>query len=298
MWRCLFWSLAEHGNTCILKELFFNIQKTWSPAPEMSNTSNHDGDVIIEVRDGIGLVRLSRPHARNAMTLGMYARLQEITAGIEADGEIKVLVITGEGAKAFAAGTDIAKFRDFSTPEHALDYERTMDGVLGSIERCAVPTIAAIAGACTGGGAAIAACCDLRIASRDMRFGFPIARTLGNCLSVANLARVADIIGSARMKEIIFTARLIEADEALAIGLVSELLDDHDALMTRAIGLAKHVAGHAPLTLRATKEGLLRRRTAMAIADDDLILSCYMSDDFREGLEAFLGKRSAVFKGR
>lgn len=264
----------------------------------MSNTSNHDGDVTIEVRDGIGLVKLSRPQARNAMTLGMYARLQEITAGIKPDGEIKALVITGEGEKAFAAGTDIAKFRDFSTPEHALDYERTMDGVLGSIERCAVPTIAAIAGACTGGGAAIAACCDLRIATRDMRFGFPIARTLGNCLSVANLARIADIIGPARMKEIIFTARLIEADEALAIGLVSELLDDHDALMTRGIALAQHVAGHAPLTLRATKEGLRRLRAAMAIPDDDLILSCYMSDDFREGLEAFLSKRPANFKGR
>lgn len=264
----------------------------------MSNTSSHDGDVTLEVRGNVGLVTLSRPAARNAMTLGMYARLRDITASIEPDGEIKALVITGAGEKAFAAGTDIAKFRDFSTPEHALDYERTMDGVLGSIERCAVPTIAAIAGACTGGGAAIAACCDLRIASRDIRFGFPIARTLGNCLSIANLARVSDIIGAARMKEIIFTARLIEADEALAIGLVSDLLHDHNALMTRAMALAQHVAGHAPLTLRATKEGLRRLRTAMAIPDDDLILSCYMSNDFREGLEAFLAKRPATFEGR
>lgn len=264
----------------------------------MSNTSSQDGDVTLEVCGDIGLVTLSRPAARNAMTLGMYARLQDITAGVEPDGAIKALVITGAGEKAFAAGTDIAKFRDFSTPEHALDYERTMDGVLGSIERCTVPTIAAISGACTGGGAAIAACCDLRIATRDMRFGFPIARTLGNCLSVANLARVADIIGAARTKEIIFTARLIEADEALATGLVSELLDDHAALMTRAMTLAQQVAGHAPLTLRATKEGLRRLRTAMAIPDDDLILSCYMSNDFREGLEAFLSKRPANFKGR
>ncbi len=264
----------------------------------MSNTSNPDGDVTLEVRGNIGVVTLSRPVARNAMTLGMYARLRDITAGIEPDGTIKALVITGAGDKAFAAGTDIAKFRDFSTPEHALDYERTMDDVLGSIERCAVPTIAAIAGACTGGGAAIAACCDLRIASRDMRFGFPIARTLGNCLSVTNLARVADIIGAARTREIIFTARLIEADEALAIGLVSELLADHEALMMRAIELAEHVAGHAPLTLRATKEGLRRLRTAREVFDEDLILSCYMSEDFREGLEAFLSKRPANFKGR
>lgn len=264
----------------------------------MSDISSNDGRVTLEVRQGIGLVKLSRQQARNAMTLPMYAELQAIATGVVPGGEVKALIITGEGEKAFAAGTDISKFRDFSTPEHALGYERSMEVVLASIEGCAVPTIAAIAGACTGGGAAIAACCDLRIATRNMRFGFPIARTLGNCLSVNNLARLADLIGPARTKEIIFTARLIEAEEALATGLVSELLDDHQQLMARAMELAELVAGHAPLTLRATKEGLRRLRTAVAIQDDDLILSCYMSDDFREGLEAFLGKRQADFKGR
>lgn len=261
-------------------------------------TNNNDGQVTLEVREGIGLLTLSRPQARNAMTFAMYAQLQAIFDGIIPGGEVRTLVVTGAGEKAFAAGTDISKFRDFTTPQHALDYERTMDVVLGSIERCPVPTIAAIAGACTGGGAAIAACCDLRIASRDIRFGFPISRTLGNCLSVANLARLSDLIGPARTKEIIFTSRLIEADEALATGLVSELLDDHASLMSRAIALANVVAGHAPLTLRATKEGLRRLRTATQVNDDDLIVSCYMSEDFREGLEAFLGKRPANFKGR
>lgn len=264
----------------------------------MSDISNSEDSVTLEVSRGIGLVKLSRPQARNAMTLPMYSQLKAITDGIVAGGEVKALVITGEGSKAFAAGTDISKFRDFTTPQHALDYERTMDAVLDSIERCPVPTIAAIAGACTGGGAAIAACCDLRIGMRGMRFGFPIARTLGNCLSVSNLARIADLIGPARTKEIIFTARLIEADEALAIGLISELLDDHEQLMARAVALAELVARHAPLTLRATKEGLRRLRTAVKTDGDDLILSCYMSEDFREGLEAFLAKRPAEFKGR
>lgn len=264
----------------------------------MNDNSIPEGTVTFEVRDGgIGLAKLSRPQARNAMTLAMYSELEAICSGIKADGEVKALIITGEGNKAFAAGTDIAKFRDFTTPEHAIDYERTMDRVLGAVERCPVPTIAAIAGACTGGGAAIAACCDLRIATADMRFGFPIARTLGNCLSVSNLARIAALIGPARTKEIIFTARLIAADEALATGLVSEVLEDHEKLMARAMELAALVAGHAPLTLRATKEGLRRLRAAAVVEDEDLILSCYMSEDFREGLEAFLAKRPADFKG-
>lgn len=264
----------------------------------MSETINPDGRVTFEVRQGIGLITLSRPQARNAMTLPMYAELKAIVSGIEPGGAVMALIITGEGEKAFAAGTDISKFREFTSPEHALKYEQEMEVVLSSVERCPVPTIAAIAGACTGGGAAIASCCDLRIATRDMRFGFPIARTLGNCLSIANLARLADLIGSARTKEIIFTARLIEAEEALAAGLVSELLDDHEQLMARATVLAELMASHAPLTLRATKEGLRRLRTAVATQDDDLILSCYMSEDFQEGVEAFLGKRPAQFKGR
>lgn len=262
------------------------------------NANNNDGQVTLEVRDGIGWVTLSRPQARNAMTFTMYSQLKAIFDGIVPGGDVRALIVTGAGEKAFAAGTDISKFRDFTTEQHALDYERNMDVVLGAIERCPVPTIAAIAGACTGGGAAIAACCDLRIASRDIRFGFPISRTLGNCLSVANLARLAELIGPARTKEIIFTSRLIEAEEALASGLVSELLDDHASLMSRATALANLVAGHAPLTLRATKEGLRRLRTASQVKDDDLIVSCYMSEDFREGLEAFLGKRPANFKGR
>lgn len=264
----------------------------------MSETLNPDGRVTFEVQQGIGVVKLSRPEARNAMTLPMYAELKAIVTGIEAGGEVKAIIITGEGEKAFAAGTDISKFREFTTPKHALDYEQNMESVLSSVDRCPVPTIAAIAGACTGGGAAIASCCDLRIATRDMRFGFPIARTLGNCLSVANLARIANLIGPARTKEIIFTARLMEAEEALAIGLVSEVLEVHEQLMARAMELAELMAGHAPLTLRATKEGLSRLRRAVEVEDEDLILSCYMSEDFQEGVEAFLSKRRAQFKGR
>ncbi|CAA2137106.1 MULTISPECIES: enoyl-CoA hydratase/isomerase family protein [Methylobacterium] len=251
---------------------------------------------------GIARIVLNRPQARNALTFAMYQGLIDLCDRIEADERIKVLVITGAGEKAFAAGTDIAQFRDFSSPEDALGYERFMDRVLGALERLRVPVIAAVAGACTGGGAAIAASCDLRIATRDARFGFPIARTLGNCLSMSNLRRLSGLIGPARAKDMIFTARLFGAEEALAAGLVGEVVEDAAALAARATELAAQLAGHAPLTLRATKEGL-RRLDAEAEAEgerpgDDLILMCYTSADFREGMEAFLAKRPPNWTGR
>ena len=144
-------------------------------------------ELLYDIRDGIGHITFNRPQARNALTFPMYERLAEIAT---APGEVRVLIITGAGEKAFAAGTDINQFRAFSTPEDALGYEARIDRVLVTIECCPVPTIAAIAGACTGGGAAIAAACDMRIAAANARFGFPIARTLGNCLSVSNIARL------------------------------------------------------------------------------------------------------------
>src|SRR6185312_10292757 len=161
-----------------------------------------------------------------------------------APGDVRALIVTGAGDKAFAAGTDINQFRAFSGPDDAMAYEARLDRVLATIERCPVPTIAAIAGACTGGGAAIAAACDLRIATRDARFGFPIARTLGNCLSLANLKRLSGLVGPARVKDMIFTARLVGAEEALAIGLVGEVVADAEALHGRATELAVLVAGH------------------------------------------------------
>jgi enoyl-CoA hydratase/carnithine racemase len=256
-------------------------------------------ELLYEVKDGIGYITFNRPHARNAMTFPMYERLAEICTAAETDGAIKALLITGAGEKAFAAGTDIGQFRAFTTPQDALDYEARVDRVLVAVEKCAKPTIAAIAGACTGGGAAIAGVCDIRIASANMRFGFPIARTLGNCLSMTNYARLNSLLGAARTKEIIFTSRLIEAAEALAIGLVSEVLPDAAALAARAEALAQLVASQAPLTLRATKEAFrrLKERTVGEEMDRDLILMCYMSADFREGMEAFLTKRPPVWTG-
>jgi enoyl-CoA hydratase len=256
-------------------------------------------ELLYEVRDGVARVTFNRPQARNALTFAMYDRLAEICEVANADRSIRVMLLAGAGGKAFAAGTDISQFRAFRSDQDALDYEARIDRVMDALERCRVPSIAAIQGACTGGGAAIAACCDLRIAAQGARFGFPVARTLGNCLSMQNVARLAALIGAARVKDIIFRARLVEADEALAIGLVSELAEDGSALMRRAEELGQLVAGHAPLTLRATKEALRRLRPRLAPGEgDDLVLMCYLSADFREGMDAFLDKRKPVWQGR
>jgi enoyl-CoA hydratase len=255
-------------------------------------------DLLYETNDGVGRITFNRPHARNAFTFRMYERLEEICQQAQDDSSVRVLVLTGAGDKAFAAGTDISEFKRFSTATDALNYEARVDRVLSALECSRVPTIAAIAGACTGGAATIAACCDLRIGAANARFGIPIARTLGNCLSMSNYVRLAALLGPARVKDIIFTARLIGAEEARAIGLLSEVLPDYAALQSRADELARTVALQAPLTLRVTKEALRRIKEKMSPEEDrDLILMCYMSRDFREGMDAFLNKRTPNWKG-
>ena len=252
-------------------------------------------ELIKREEDGIGHVVFNRPQARNALTFAMYEGLAAYCA--EPPAGVRAIVVSGAGG-AFAAGTDMTQFREFVGPEDARNYERKMDRVFTAIERCPVPTLAALDGACTGGGAGIAGCCDLRIATGRLKFGFPIARTLGNCLSAANLARLSALMGAGRVREMIFLARLVEAEEAERIGLVSEVLPDGDALTARAREMAERLCGMAPLTLRATKEALRRLRAAGEVEDGDLIELCYMSEDFREGMEAFLAKRKPEWKGR
>ena len=259
---------------------------------------------LLEERRGdsgeIVWLTLNRPRARNALTFHMYERIGEICLEVNGDPSVRTVVFTGAGGRAFAAGTDISQFRAFDTEEDALAYEERMDRVLGALESVRVPTIAAIAGACTGGGAGIAAACDLRICTPSLKFGFPIARTLGNTLSMANFARLTMLIGAARVKELIFMARLVGADEAAAIGLVSEVVPSEEALEPRVMEICSTVSANAPLTLETAKEALRRIRVQMTPPDggSDLLIKAYMSEDFREGIEAFFAKRPARWKGR
>jgi enoyl-CoA hydratase len=269
---------------------------------EQSGASMKDAsseELIYEVEGSTGVVTFNRPASHNALTFTMYERLGEICASLSVDGPARALIITGAGGRAFAAGTDISLFRNFKGGEDGLAYETKMERVLTQIDRCAVPTIAAIPGICTGGGGAIASACDLRIATRTFKFGFPIARTLANCLSAASIARVAALTGVGRAIDMIMTTRMIEADEAHSIGLVNELFDTQEQLMARAHAIAAQVATQAPLTMSSIKEIARRMREhATSVEDKDLLALCYGSADFREGLDAFLTKRKPKFTGR
>jgi enoyl-CoA hydratase len=254
-------------------------------------------EIRAERRGGALWIRVDRPAARNAMTFAMYDRIAALCREATADASVKAVVLTGSG-DAFVAGTDIAQFVDFKEAAQALDYERRMDAWLGAIEDVHVPTIAALRGPVVGGGLAIAAACDLRIAAPSARFGVPVARTLGNCFSAANLVRLAALVGLGRVKELVLTARLIDAQEARAIGLVTEVVASEDALDARVDALVEQLATFAPQTLHATKE-MVRRIRARMMPDEasDLVALCYTSADFREGVAAFIGRRKPVWKG-
>lgn len=255
-------------------------------------------DIRFERRGAVAWVTFNRPEQRNAMTFAMYDRLARICDEVEQDPDIRVLVLTGAGDRAFVAGTDISQFQTFTDPQHALEYESRVDSVIGRLESVQRPTIAAIQGYAVGGGASLALACDLRVCTPNARFGVPIARTLGNCLSTNNYARLVDLIGPARTKELIYTARMIEAEDARAMGLVNQIVEPEE-ILERTQELAEQIAANAPLTIQVTKESvrrvLLHRRPPKA---EELILTCYMSDDFKEGVNAFLEKRKPQWQGK
>jgi len=247
----------------------------------------------------VAFLTFDRPQARNALTWAMYDALVAACDRVDADDTVRVFVVRAEG-EAFAAGTDIRQFTSFASGDEGLAYERKLDAVIDRLERVAVPTIAQVHGVAAGAGCAIALTCDFRVCTPAAQFGVPIARTLGNCLSAANVARIADLIGPARTKDLLFTGRLIDAAEATSLGLVTAAVE-RQGLDAAVRDLAQTLAANAPLTIRATKETLRRlavRRRLDAGAADDLIAACYASADFREGVASFIEKRRPRFTGR
>ncbi|MCC6992024.1 MAG: enoyl-CoA hydratase/isomerase family protein [Acidobacteria bacterium] len=252
-------------------------------------------NVVWDMSGPLATLTFARPEARNALTWEMYDALAAACDEVEA-GDARVLIIRGsEGA--FSAGTDIAQFRELTSGPAGVAYERRIEAVIGRLERLTKITIAAIDGPAVGGGCAIAVACDLRLCADTARFGVPVSRTLGNCLSAENLARLADLIGVGRAVDVMLTGRLISADQALEWGLATRVSPVGE-LEADTLALAHDLATRAPSTVVATKQMLRRlreHRRLPAGACDDLIAACYASAEFREGVAAFAEKRKPAF---
>ncbi|QJQ95908.1 MULTISPECIES: enoyl-CoA hydratase/isomerase family protein [Halomonadaceae] len=253
-----------------------------------------------EKRSGVAWIGFNRPASRNAMTWEMYDALERCCDALAQDDSIHAVVLHGCGGEAFVAGTDITQFANFSEPQDAIDYERRIDRVVGKLETLAKPTIAMLEGFCIGGGAALAMVCDFRYCTPSLKFGVPIAKTLGNCLSITNVSRLIDMVGLARTKEVLMAARLFSADEALQAGLVNGIFDA-DSIAVEVEARAHEFSKRAPLTIQASKALIQRvqeHRRAARDASDDWVTTCYMSRDFNAAVDKFINKTPFEWTGK
>ena len=247
----------------------------------------------------IATFTFNRPEARNAMTWSMYEALLDACDRVDDDPAVRVLILKGAGGKAFVAGTDISQFTTFRDPDHGIQYEERIDRVLDRLERVTKATIAQVQGVAAGGGCGIALTCDLRIATPESSFGIPVARTLGNCLSGATYGRLIDVLGPGLVKDMLLTGRFISGNEALGLRMINRL-EPADAIDAAVYEWAMGIASNAPLTIRATKEMVRRIMEARRLpsgADRDIVTMCYTSQDFREGVDAFISKRRPKWSG-
>ena len=253
-------------------------------------------DLHVSLSGGVLEVVFDRPEARNAMTFAMYEGLHEACERADADDAVRVMVLKGAG-KAFVAGTDITEFATFTTGEDGLAYEQRIARILDRLEDVTVPTVAVVRGACVGGGLALAAVCDLRVAARSARFGVPIARTLGNCLSMNTVSLLVSQLGPARTLDLLLRARLISGQDAHAAGFVSELADD-ESLDDVASSVVEPLLSHAPLTMWAAKQAVTRLRRSSLPDDRDFVARTFGSEDFRSGVRSFAARQTPVWQGR
>jgi enoyl-CoA hydratase len=255
------------------------------------------GEVRLTREGAVATIVFARSEARNAMTWTMYEQLQDACRTLRDDRGCRVVVLRGEGGEAFVAGTDIAQFAGFVDGDDGLAYEARMEEVFADLESLPQPTVAVVEGFAAGSGLLMSAICDLRIATPGARFGMPVARTLGNCLSMRNYARLVSVLGASRVAAVVMTASFIDADEALAAGFVTAVHapEELDAAVAE---LTARIVQHAPLTMWATKEALRRLRSASLPDGDDLVHRVFGSEDFREGVAAFTAKRPARWEWR
>ncbi|MBB6628553.1 enoyl-CoA hydratase/isomerase family protein [Nocardioides sp. KIGAM211] len=252
-------------------------------------------ELSIARTDGVVEVTFDRPHRHNAFTTAMYAGMRELCAELATDTSVKVLVLRGAGGRAFAAGNEITDF----LANDAVPYENWIRELLDALFALPQVTIAAVDGVCVGGGLAVATHCDLRVATAHSRFGYPIARTLGNALSASIVYRCAAVFGESLTREMLLTSRLTTAERAYAVGALMSVSDDGpglDAELASVVDGLRHASG---VTLRATKRQLLARARLLEANpdfDEELLHEVYGGPDFAEGVRAFVAKEKPAFE--
>lgn len=255
------------------------------------------GQVRLQIEAGVASVLFDRPQARNAMTWAMYEQLAAINRQLTADRSVRVAVFRGAGGQAFVAGTDIEQFANFQSGDDGVAYERQIEAGIELLCQLPMPTVAVVEGWCVGGGLAIATACDFRLATPGAKFGVPIAKTLGNCLAITNVARLRAAFGHQRVKRMLMLAEFIAADEALACGFL-QAVETPESIESAVATLVDRLSALAPVTQRVSKAALDRLATHELAPSEDLIRTAYGSADFREGVAAFVAKRPPQWSGQ